>query len=244
MTVSERERLQAALIPDRRPSARRSAQPFRPGLLRGKAGVAWTASPGLLFSLSIQQSTTKGYPMGEYSKPTLTPPKIESVAGYRTGKAPAAATFGVGAGHAEIRQATVARRAHSESISNRNGGPKTPGRDNKGVWKMIDAELEARLNDIEAQLKYLHQKFGPAEWKHIQSDRAAAEKLRGTRTPISPTQSFGEKWTTFSTSTRNWHVILTSAGFSINKSHSPNPWWIWTFESKQHLRLKESKNDA
>lgn len=59
-------------------------------------------------------------------------PPVESVAGYKTGKSPAAAEFAKGASNlAEIKQATDARRAHNEALSNRSVGPRTPGsRDN------------------------------------------------------------------------------------------------------------------
>jgi hypothetical protein len=71
-----------------------------------------------------------GYPD---KKPT-SPAKVESVAGYQTNKAPAAAEFGKGARNlAEIQQATDARRAHNESLSRGYAGPRGPaiGRDAK-----------------------------------------------------------------------------------------------------------------
>jgi hypothetical protein len=59
-----------------------------------------------------------------------TPPKppIESVAGYKTGKAPAAAKFGVGG---DGGAAAEARRQHSRDLTNRSTDPRTtPSRDN------------------------------------------------------------------------------------------------------------------
>jgi hypothetical protein len=54
----------------------------------------------------------------------LETPKIESVAGYRQGHAPAAAKYGVGAKSiAEIAEAAEARRQHGHDIPNRPVGP-------------------------------------------------------------------------------------------------------------------------
>jgi hypothetical protein len=52
-------------------------------------------------------------------------PPIESVAGYKAGKEPAAAAFGRGAKNvAEIREATEARREHSRQLTNKPTGPR------------------------------------------------------------------------------------------------------------------------
>lgn len=65
--------------------------------------------------------------------PNTNKPAVESVAGYAKNKAPAAAAFGRGASNlAEIKQATDARRAHNEALSNRSSGPRTPGSRNNG----------------------------------------------------------------------------------------------------------------
>jgi hypothetical protein len=55
---------------------------------------------------------------------TMTEPKIESVAGYATNKAPAAARFGVGTSTREgAAQAADARRQHSAELSSRKSTP-------------------------------------------------------------------------------------------------------------------------
>ena len=52
-------------------------------------------------------------------------PPIESVAGYKQGQNPAAATCSRGARNvAEIREATEARRQHSRDLTNRPTGPR------------------------------------------------------------------------------------------------------------------------
>ena len=64
-----------------------------------------------------------------------TPPKppIESVAGYKTGQAPAAPKFGQGARNiAEIAEATEARRRHNEALSKRDIGPRSSGTHDSG----------------------------------------------------------------------------------------------------------------
>jgi len=54
----------------------------------------------------------------------MTEPKIESVAGYATNKAPAAARFGVGTSTREgAAQAADARRQHSAELSSRKSTP-------------------------------------------------------------------------------------------------------------------------
>jgi hypothetical protein len=56
----------------------------------------------------------------------MSEPKIESVAGYSTGKAPAAATFNRGTSTREGAQAAQdARREHSRELGNR---PTTPNK--------------------------------------------------------------------------------------------------------------------
>jgi hypothetical protein len=47
------------------------------------------------------------------------------------------------------------------------------------------AALQARLDDIDAQLKYVFQQFG-TKWEGIKRDRAAAMKLQGTAAPFDP----------------------------------------------------------
>jgi hypothetical protein len=67
----------------------------------------------------------------DYHKPTLTPPAVESVAGYSKGKAPAAAQFGVGGDGGAAQEA---RRAHGRQVQDKYTGPVTPGTPNhKGV---------------------------------------------------------------------------------------------------------------
>jgi hypothetical protein len=65
--------------------------------------------------------------------PNLETPRIESVAGYKTGKAPDAATFNRGAKSvAEIAEAAEARRQHGRDVQNRSIGPRSSGnRDSK-----------------------------------------------------------------------------------------------------------------
>ena len=52
-------------------------------------------------------------------------PPVESVAGYKAGQAPRPARFGQGARNlGEIADATAQRRAHNESLSRGNTGPR------------------------------------------------------------------------------------------------------------------------
>jgi hypothetical protein len=57
---------------------------------------------------------------------------------------------------------------------------------------MTNDELEARLADIDAQLKKLFSFFGPATWTHIKRQADANIKAQGTKAPFSRNQAFGE----------------------------------------------------
>jgi hypothetical protein len=81
----------------------------------------------ILFIIKIGIKQMTGYP----DKHPTGPAKVESVAGYRTDKAPDAAKFGVGASNInQIREATEARRRHSAEISSRPIGPRSSGNAN------------------------------------------------------------------------------------------------------------------
>lgn len=74
-----------------------------------------------------------GYP----SKEPTSPPKVESVAGYKQGQHPAAAAFGRGAKSvAEIREAAESRRQHGRDVQNRPTGPRPPrgARNNESLF--------------------------------------------------------------------------------------------------------------
>jgi hypothetical protein len=77
---------------------------------------------------ALFHQTNKGFQMTGYAdKRPEGPAKVEQAGPYRNNTAPKAARFGVGASNlAEIKQATEARRAHNEALSNRPTGPRGP----------------------------------------------------------------------------------------------------------------------
>jgi hypothetical protein len=51
---------------------------------------------------------------------------------------------------------------------------------------MTNAELEAKLKDLQSQVDWLFERHGPARWSHIVAQRKAAGKLHGTKSPSNP----------------------------------------------------------
>jgi hypothetical protein len=56
----------------------------------------------------------------------------------------------------------------------------------------IDTELQAKLEDMQAQLDHLFSLHGPVRWHHVLKQRAENAKVQGNKAPFHRNQAFGE----------------------------------------------------